>query len=410
MSIRAPWLALIISTVAACGGGDPDVPTDAADDPASDAPADATIVTDASPDGAVDGGLDAAIDAPVADAPVADAPVADAALADAAVDAASDAPIDAPSTGRFRTVGGLAQPRLQHAAARLPDGRVLVVGGIVQASPGSSWTATADAEVFDPVTETFAPVAPMALPRSRPHATTLTDGRVLVTGAATVPGGRVPKTEIFDPATNTFVAGPDTLSVHTAHTATLLADGRVLVAGASVEAYVPATSSFQPLPPLNLLAPLHEATRLANGRVLHSGGPHQGSSGGGTRDDAEEFDPATSTFAITGDMATPRASHQLVTLPGGRALVTGGYIGLGGAVEIYETAEVYDPVTRTFASVGAMTTSRSSHTATPLVDGRVLVTGGSSDGMGTAPDNTFEVVASAELYDPAAPTAELYEP
>jgi hypothetical protein len=135
--------------------------------------------------------------------------------------------------------------------------------------------------------------------------------------------------------------------------------------------------------------------------VLLCGGPHQGSSGGGTRDDAEELDPATNMASMTGSMATARAAHQLTALPGGGALVTGGYIGLGGAVEIYATAESYDAAARNFSPVRPMTTSRAWHTATALADGRVLVTGGVSDGSGTAPDNEFMTVATAEVFDPA---------
>src|SRR5690606_37477642 len=100
--------------------------------------------TDA-PDVPIDAGT---IDAASIDAASTDATGADAALPDASVDAAA-------GTGRFRTVGGLAQPRLQHAAALLPDGRVLVVGGLVRVTPDANLTPTAHAEVFDPVKGTF---------------------------------------------------------------------------------------------------------------------------------------------------------------------------------------------------------------------------------------------------------------
>lgn len=387
MSKRPLWRALSILLVVAAAG---------CTEPRGRSGRDASIGDDASvidvADAPAEAGSDASADADLADG--------------TAIDAAIDAPIDGSTSGQFRTVGALAQPRLQHAAALLPDGRVLIVGGIVRdpADPNATWMSTAHAEVFDPATELFSAVAPMALPRDRPRATTLADGRVLVTGAARGPSGFVATTELFDPITNTFVAGPPTLAVHRVHTATRLADGRVLVAGESVEAYLPASGSFHPLPPLNLLSPSHEAARLANGRVLASGGPHQGSSGGGTRVDAEELDPTTSAFAITGSMATPRASHQLTALVGGRALASGGYLGLGGAIEIFATAEVYDPSTRAFSAAGMMTTSRTSHAAALLDDGRVLVTGGASDGMGKAPDNLVTTVATAELFDPSTRT------
>jgi hypothetical protein len=389
MSSTSSWLARVVLVIAACNGSGsqprPDTEVDAPHRP-SDAGLDAAI--DGSfPDGSVLPG-DAAVDA-----------AADGAV-DAAADAAADAAIDAPAAGQFRTVGALAQVRQSAAAALLLDGRVLIVGGDTP-ELGDAWLTSA--EVFLPATGTFAPVGSTADAHRAPTATTLLDGRVLVTGPVTITGGLAYRTELFDPASNTVSPGPDML-VAESGLPTLLADGRVLFTGEENQLYDPASNTFRPAPQLTVLGPGHRALRLAGGRVLLTGGPHQGSSGGGTRYDAEELDPATTTFVATGRMATARGGHRMATLPGGRALVTGGYIGLGGAVEVYESAEIYDPVARAFSTTGTMTTSRNGHTATALADGRVLVAGGSSDGMGQAPDNTFEVVASAELFDPATGT------
>jgi hypothetical protein len=56
------------------------------------------------------------------------------------------------------------------------------------------------------------------------------------------------------------------------------------------------------------------------------------------------------------------------------------------------TAEIYDPVTATFASTGSMVATRAWHTATLLVSsGEVLVAGGCHTVNG-------DILASAELY------------
>lgn len=92
-------------------------------------------------------------------------------------------------------------------------------------------------------------------------------------------------------------------------------------------------------------------------------------------------------------MTVPRAAHTTTPLPDGRVLVVGGCT-LEGCEMADEgaTAELYDPFARSFAETGSMTTERVSHTATPLLNGKVLVVGGwDSDG----------VLSSAELYDPA---------
>ncbi len=57
--------------------------------------------------------------------------------------------------------------------------------------------------------------------------------------------------------------------------------------------------------------------------------------------------------------------------------------------------EVWDPVTGTFASAGAMADPREGHTATLLPDGRVLVAGGHDDRA---------ALASTDVWDPATQT------
>jgi len=58
-------------------------------------------------------------------------------------------------------------------------------------------------------------------------------------------------------------------------------------------------------------------------------------------------------------------------------LVAGGR-GNGSGIPM-ATSELYDPTTGTFTLTGSMTTARSSHTATLLNNGKVLVAGGNND-------------------------------
>jgi hypothetical protein len=88
-------------------------------------------------------------------------------------------------------------------------------------------------------------------------------------------------------------------------------------------------------------------------------------------------------------MEVERAAHTATRLVDGRVLVTGG-IRTGEAT--LASAELYDPGARDFIPTGGMTTLRSGHTATLLKSGLVLLAGGFDD---EAP------VRTAELYDPA---------
>jgi len=134
----------------------------------------------------------------------------------------------------------------------------------------------------------------------------------------------------------------------------------------------------------------HSATALPSGKVLITGGDaafffsyYYGNS---PLDTAELYDPTSGTFSSTGKMAALRSSHTATLLVNGKVLVAG-----GGNV----TGELFDPATGTFTNTGAMTVGRSSHTATLLSSGKVLIVGGQS---------VSGDLNSAELYDPATGT------
>ena len=81
-----------------------------------------------------------------------------------------------PGTRTFSTTGSLHEARLDHAAALLPDGRVLVMGGMGERG------VLASAEIWDPGTGSFSPTGSLTTARMVDAATPLSDGRVLVVG------------------------------------------------------------------------------------------------------------------------------------------------------------------------------------------------------------------------------------
>jgi large repetitive protein len=299
-----------------------------------------------------------------------------------------------PTTGIFSPTGSLATARMDHTATLLPDGHVLITGGL--GATRADGTATlASAELYDPASGLFSPTGSMASARFDAAATLLDDGRVLVAGGFldSVGDGSMAglvSAELYDPATGRFSPTGSLTTARAANTATLLLDGRVLIAGGiSGDLYDPQTGSFSSAGPAVSRRYLHTATRLLDGRVLLAGGYGDGP----TLTATELYDPNAGKFIATGSMAVDRTHSAAALLPGGRVLIAGGDSATAGTIA---TAELYDPATGAFSSAGSMTVARTWETATTLRDGRVLIAGGDGLADGGSPPR----LASAELYQP----------
>jgi hypothetical protein len=286
-----------------------------------------------------------------------------------------------PQTRAFTEAGRLRLGRMSHEATILKDGRILITGGL-----DANISVTSSAEIYDPRAAAFSVAGTMKWPRYDHRATLLNDGRVLITGGLGPDWPQTARAEIYDPQTGVFTAIESLKVARADHTATLLNDGRVLLAGgssgprmssdivASAEIFDPSTGQFTSIEAMNVLRHKHSATLLADGTVLIIGGVSAMTWNNRGDPSAEIFDPSTGSFTSTGSMSLPRYKIRdaVVRLPNGQVLVAGG----AGRVEIY------DPVTARFSTVtGAIGVPRYYATATLLDLGEVLITGGYSDGL-----------------------------
>jgi hypothetical protein len=200
------------------------------------------------------------------------------------------------------------------------------------------------------------------------------------------------------------------------HTATLLSNGNVLIVGGVGETWSQGLPSYNPMASAELYDPTagtftatgsmaaarvnHTATLLSNGTrtdtVLITGGTNNYDTFFPILASAELYDPAAWKFTAIGSMTARRSSHTATLLPNGQVLIAGGDNTDSG---VLTSAELYDPSTGTFAATGNMTVGRAGHTATLLGNGKVLVVGGWNSVAGHSVN-----LASAELYDPAAGT------
>jgi hypothetical protein len=90
-------------------------------------------------------------------------------------------------TGVWRTVNALHHSRWWHTATALPDGHLLVTGGTESEGPGRG-SVLASTELLDPVTGHWSNGPPMGTGRQLHAAALLPDGRVLVAGGVEVRG------------------------------------------------------------------------------------------------------------------------------------------------------------------------------------------------------------------------------
>lgn len=249
--------------------------------------------------------------------------------------------------------------------------------------------------------ESVRQVATLRAARAAHTATTLLSGQVLVIGGMEEGGGNLASVELFDPSNNTVQEFGSLAEPRTSHTATLLPDGRVLVAGgyngeylASLEVFEPPAKRFRPAGSLVEARSGQTATLLPDGRVLFVGGVGRGWT---YLRSAELYDPATGRSESVGAINVPREGHTATLLGDGRVLVVGGHSGRRPNVQVYASAEVFDPRTRRFEPAGSLATARHKHDAVRLTDGRVLVIGGA--------DRTDRIhYATTEIYDPRTAT------
>jgi hypothetical protein len=286
----------------------------------------------------------------------------------------------------FKPDGNMGAARTSHTATLLPDGTVLLAGGLGLGS----------AEKYDPGTGKFSPTTGnMSVARLGHTATLLKTGKVLITGGqASLGTAGYPTAELFDPGTGMFTLTTNNMSsARIGHNATLLADGKVLITGgfdgsnylATAELFDPNTGTFAlTTGAMGTARNDHTAALLSNGKVLVTGGFN-----GTGLASAELYDPTTESFSATGSMAAARSSHTATLLTTGP---NSGKVLVAGGTRSTAVAELYDPTPGTFSTTGTMQTVATG-TATLLSDGTVLMAGGQDPTTGTA-------VTLAELYDP----------
>jgi hypothetical protein len=292
-------------------------------------------------------------------------------------------------SGTWQATGDMAAPRTGATATVFPDGRLMIVGGT-----DANGEPLATAEFYN--ADGYVSAAPsMSIARSGHAAIFLYDGRLLVTGGHVSSGGITNSAEVFDPLTNHWQTLSTTLlNARSGHTVSQLADGSVLIAGgedssgpvSALEVF-DLYNNFSAAGSLNTARKDHSASVLSNGRVLITGGTgYAADSSLVTLNTTEIYNPDTNSVLAGPAMSVARARHSATTLLDGRVLISGGNNGSNDLA----SAEIYNPTTGAIAATDSMSAPRSGHTALLLPNNNaVLIAGGTSSGNN---------VATSELY------------
>ena len=285
--------------------------------------------------------------------------------------------------------------------AVLADGRVLVVGGF---GGTSNPIGIANAEIFDPENNTWTQVPSMAFRRWYPTATTLSDGRVLVTaGWQTSSHSNAGIPEIYNPSANSWtqLTGANN-PFETYPFIYQLADGRVIHLGGSeyatdTEVLDLNTQTWSVLDPG--IVDGGSSAMYQPGKIMKAGSAADSQNSGTSSRTTFILDTTQSSpaWVQTSSMVYPRSFFNLVTLPDDSVLAVGGETDKNGgtiANAVY-AAELWSSQTHAWTTMASMHTPREYHsTALLLPDGRVVVSGMGAD-FGNVPDEK-----TAEFYSP----------
>jgi hypothetical protein len=359
-----------------------------------------------------------------------------------------------PATGTFSAVGNMVTLRYGQTATLLGTGKVLLEsGGGTCTQPLSCATQHINchitcqntAELYDPMSASFAATGNTEYGFSGQTAVLLGSGQVLVAGGesgyctADSPSGpcvvdlATSVAELYDPDSGAFTPTGNMVYRRDGHAAAALLNGGAIEIGASpdsnhtAEVYHPTQGAFAATGELIQgrvgSTASFTATALSDGRVLVAGGEGED---GSTLAEAELYDPSTVSFKTTGSMNQARSDHTATLLRNGKVLLVGG-TGNSYIPAVLQSAELYDPETGTFSSIGDMNLARTGHTATLLSDGRVLIAGGQvplnppptptcppPPSLAPCIEHFTAATAHAEIYDPVngtfTPTGDMTTP
>ena len=311
--------------------------------------------------------------------------------------AASAVVSGAEAQGTWSEAAPLSEERVRLAAG-VVDGKLYAVGG-EHRTARTSWQARSTVEVYDPATDTWAPVTPLPSPRAS-LAAGVVDGKLYAVGGLYA-GQVLSKVEVYDPATDTWSEVAPMNGPRRSFAAGVV-DGKLYAVGGydggggtdfvgTVEAYDPATDTWTQKASLPTLR-AYLTAGVVGGKLYAVGGEKSPD----RLDAVEAYDPATDTWAAVAPMPTAR-SKLVAGVVFGKLYALGGESGgVFNSVRI-DAVEAYDPATDTWAAAAPMPTNGSELAAEVVGDMLYALGGFKGQGVQALP------VVTVEAYNPLPP-------
>jgi hypothetical protein len=317
-----------------------------------------------------------------------------------------------PESGTF-AVQNLLRDLFCNGMAALPDGRFLVVGGSAAvAPPYGEFRAT----VFDPATEKFTQVQSMAHGRWYATVTELSDGGLMTFSGLTEEG--------YTGQPQEDTRGVHNQNVEIYHVGTgwspeyeapwvpplyphlhLLPNGNVFYSGETINSNI--FNPFNQTWTLNVAQTIYPNGRIGGSsillplrpesgyvpKVMILGGDHTATA----TTEVIDLSAATPAWRMLPPMSLPRTRMNAVLLPTGKVLALGGSSIDEDPNTASLAADLFDPVTESWASAGVATYPRLYHSCGLLLPDATVWVVGSNPKKGTY-DNNIEVYSPAYLY------------
>jgi hypothetical protein len=277
----------------------------------------------------------------------------------------------------------------------LPDGRLLVTGGVVHGTIGDP-----RAVLFDPASGSWIGAGPMAQGRYYPTATALPSGEILAVSGNDQNGNVVTIPEIGNGSTWRRLTGAS-LSIPTPfYPAMFVApNGKVFLAGfPRTSRYLDVTGDGSWTTVGNRIVAdrrMGSAVMYAAGKILYAGGGDPPTSSA----EVIDLNQTSPAWRSVSGMQFARRQMNATILADGQVLVTGGTSGPGfnDVTSPVYNAELWNPATESWSTMARESVVRTYHsTAVLLPSGRVLSSGSGEGGGVTYENSQF----SGQLFSP----------